>query len=75
MSYKEQREWETIEEEIGALEDTIGNLEAEIETSASNYSRLNELMEDKAQKEAALEEKMERWMYLNELAEKIAAQK
>lgn len=45
MSYKEQREWETIEEEIGALEDTIGNLEAEIETSASNYSRLNELME------------------------------
>ena len=43
--------------------------------AATDYGRLNQLMKDKAEKEALLEEKMERWMYLNELAERIAAQK
>lgn len=74
LSYKEQREWESIEKEISDLEDVIQSLEKEIGESASNYTRLNELMEEKAQKEAALEEKMERWMYLNDLVEEIEAQ-
>ena len=50
-------------------------LEKEILGAASNYTRLNELMAKKASTEARLEEKMDRWMYLNELMEKIEAQK
>lgn len=75
LSFKEQREWETIEADIAALEQSIGDLEREIGKSATNYTRLNELMEEKSAREAQLEEKMERWMYLNELVEQIEAQK
>ena len=75
LSFKEQREWETIEADIAALEQSIGDLEQEIGKSATNYTRLNELMEEKSAREAQLEEKMERWMYLNELGEQIEAQK
>lgn len=75
LSFKEQREWETIEADIAALEQSIGDLEQEIGKSATNYTRLNELMEEKSVREAQLEEKMERWMYLNELVEQIEAQK
>lgn len=75
LSFKEQREWETIEADIVALEQSIGDLEQEIGKSATNYTRLNELMEEKSAREAQLEEKMERWMYLNELVEQIEAQK
>lgn len=75
LSFKEQREWETIEADIADLEQSIGDLEQEIGKSAANYTRLNELMEEKSAREARLEEKMERWMYLNELVEQIEAQK
>ena len=75
LSFKEQREWETIEADIAALEQSIGDLEQEIGKSATNYTRLNELMEEKSAREAQLEEKMECWMYLNELVEQIEAQK
>ncbi len=75
LSFKEQREWETIEADIAALEQSIGDLEQEIGKSATNYTRLNELMGEKSAREAQLEEKMERWMYLNELVEQIEAQK
>ena len=75
LSFKEQREWETIEADIAALEQSIGDLEQEIGKSATNYTRLNELMEEKSAREAQLEEKMERCMYLNELVEQIEAQK
>lgn len=75
LSFKEQREWETIEADIAALEQSIVDLEQEIGKSATNYTRLNELMEEKSAREAQLEEKMERWMYLNELVEQIEAQK
>ena len=75
LSFKEQREWETIEADIADLERSIGDLEREIGKSATNYTRLNELMEEKSAREAQLEEKMERWMYLNELVEQIEAQK
>ncbi len=75
FTYKEQREWETIEEEIDALEEELEQLEREIEAASSNYSRLQELMKEKGKREALLEEKMDRWVYLNDLAEQIAAQK
>lgn len=74
FSFKEQREWDTIEDDIAALEDAIASLDQQIAESATVYGKLNQLMEEKAEKERQLEEKMDRWMYLNELAEKIAAQ-
>ena len=74
FSFKEQREWDTIEDEIAGLEADLETLDGQIAESATNYGRLNQLMTEKAEKEALLEEKMDRWMYLQELAEKIAAQ-
>ena len=75
FSYKEQREWDTIEDDIAQLEAAVENLEKEIEASATNFTKLNELMKEKEEKEAQLEEKMDRWVYLNDLAEQIEAQK
>jgi len=74
FSYKEQREWETIESDIVELEHIIAGLDEQIWVTASNYDKLNKLMGEKEEQEILLEEKMERWMYLNELAEKIAEQ-
>lgn len=74
FTYKEQREWETIEDDIALLEGQIEGLDGQIADAASEYEKLNRLMEEKAGKEIMLEEKMERWMYLNELSEKIKAQ-
>lgn len=74
FSYKEQKEWDTIDEDIASLEKAVAELEKEMEAAAANYSRLQELLAEKEAKEAELEEKMDRWMYLSELAEKIAAQ-
>ena len=74
FSFKEQREWDTIEDEIAGLEADLEALDGQIAESATNYGRVNQLMTEKAEKEALLEEKMDRWMYLQELAEKIAAQ-
>lgn len=75
FSYKEQREFETIDEDIAALEAAIEKIEADILANATNSGKLNELIKEKEVKEEALEEKMERWVYLNDLAEKIEAQK
>ncbi|WP_270816255.1 ABC-F family ATP-binding cassette domain-containing protein [Hungatella effluvii] len=74
LTFKEQKDWETIEDEIASLEAAIEGLDQEIAKSASNYAKLNELMAEKEGKEKELEEKMERWMYLNELIEEIQAQ-
>ena len=74
FSFKEQREWDTIEDEIAGLEADLEALDGQIAESATNYGRLNQLMIEKAEKETLLEEKMDRWVYLQELAEKIAAQ-
>jgi len=71
FSYKEEREFETIEDEIASLEQTLQEIEEQMEESASSYSRLSELMEEKEQTEALLEEKMERWEYLSDLALRI----
>ena len=75
LSFKEQREWDTIEDDIAALEDRIAGLDQEIEASASNYTRLNELMAEKEKTETKLEETMDRWVYLSGLVEQIEAQK
>ena len=72
FSYQEQREFDTIDADIAALEEKLASLEAEIEDSASQYARLGELMEEKEQTELALDQKMERWVYLNDLAEQIS---
>ncbi len=71
FTYKEQKEYETIDADIAALEEKITSFEAEIAASASEYSKLTKLMEEKEQAEAALEEKMDRWVYLTDLAEQI----
>ena len=75
FSYKEQKEFETIDDDIAQLEDGIAALEAEILENATNPGKLNELMKEKEKAEHALEEKMNRWVYLNDLAEKIESQK
>ena len=75
FSYKEQKEFETIDDDIAQLEDGIAALEAEILANATNPGKLNELMKEKEKAEHALEEKMNRWVYLNDLAEKIESQK
>lgn len=74
FSFHEQREWDTIEDEIASLEDSIEELENEILKAASDYSKLAKLMEEKEEKETCLNDKMERWLELNELAEQIKNQ-
>lgn len=75
FSYKEQREFETIDDEIAALEEKITRLEEGILANASNYGKLNELMREKEDCSQRLEEKMERWVYLNDLNDRIQAEK
>ncbi|MGI6064229.1 ABC-F family ATP-binding cassette domain-containing protein [Blautia sp.] len=74
FSFKEQREYETIDEDIAKLESKIEKLDADIMANATNSGKLNELTKEKEEAEALLEEKMERWVYLNDLAERIEAQ-
>ena len=74
FSYKEQKDYETIEVDIAALEEKIETLEKAMEASAHDFVKLNQLMAEKEELEVTLEEKMDRWMYLEELAAKIAAQ-
>ena len=75
FSYKEQREYAVIEDEIAQLEEKIAQKDADMAANATDYTALQRLTEEKEQLETALEEKMGRWMYLSELAEKIEAQK
>ncbi len=57
FSFKEQREWETIEEDLAALEEKIEALDRQMGEAASDYSKLNALMEEKTEQEKLLEEK------------------
>ena len=75
FSFKEQREYETIDQDISDLEERISKLEEEILANATNSAKLNALMAEKEEAEAALEKKMDRWVYLTELAERIEAEK
>ena len=74
FTFKEQKEYETIEADIEKLENEIAELEVEMVKNASNYGKLNALSQEKEAKEELLMEKMERWEYLEDLANQIAAQ-
>ena len=74
FSYKEKQEYETIEQDILDLEEKLESLDTEMAANATNSKRLSELAAEREQTEADLEHKMERWEYLEELAEKIHAQ-
>ena len=74
FSFKEQREYDTIDQDIADIEERIAACDAQIALNASDYIRLQELTEEKSALENQLEEKTERWVYLNDLAERIAAQ-
>lgn len=75
FTYKEQKEFETIDEDIEKLEEKIAELDGQISKCATDFIKLNEFMQEKEKTEAKLSDKMERWVYLNDLAEKIEAQK
>lgn len=74
FTYQEQKDYESIEGEMAALEDKIATLEADFSKYASDFVKLNELTKEKEAAEQQLEEKMERWMYLEDLAARIAEQ-
>lgn len=75
FSYREQKEYEVIDDEIAALEEKLEDLEKKVLAAATDFVKLNEYMKDKEETEALLEEKMDRWVYLSDLAERIEAQK
>ncbi len=74
FSFKEQREYDMIDEEIAALEAKIEKLDTDMAANATNSAKLSELLAEKDQAERSLEEKMDRWVYLNDLADRIEAQ-
>ena len=74
FTYKEQRDYETIESEIAKLEEKIEELENSMSKFASDFVKLNQIVKEKEETEALLEEKMDRWMYLEDLKVKIDAQ-
>ena len=74
FTYKEQKEYETIESDIAALEEKIEELESSMSKFARDFVKLNQITKEKEEAEALLEEKMDRWMYLEDLKAKIDAQ-
>lgn len=74
FSFKEQKEYETIDDTIASLEEKLESLDQKMMENATNSLKLSELMTEKEKTEEALDEKMERWVYLNDLAEKIETQ-
>ncbi len=74
FTYKEQKDYETIESDIAQLEEKLEYLDEQIIANATSSVKLQELMIEKEETEKVLEEKMDRWMYLEELAAKIAEQ-
>lgn len=72
FTYQEQKDYETIEADIAALEDRLEQLETEMAQNARDFVRLGQLTQEKEETEQKLEEKMNRWMYLEELAARIA---
>lgn len=75
FTYKEQKEFETIDEDIEKLEEKIAELDGQISKCATDFIKLNEFMQEKEKTEVKLSDKMERWVYLNDLAERIEEQK
>jgi len=75
FTFSEQKEFDTIDDDIAALEAKIEQIDADMMKFATDSGKLNDLMKEKDANESALEEKMDRWVYLNDLAERIEAQK
>lgn len=74
FTYQEQKEYETIDDDVAALEGQIEEIDARMADVSSDYTKLQELAEEKEQLSEALDQKMERWIYLNDLADKIKKQ-
>ncbi|MEF2562385.1 MAG: ABC transporter C-terminal domain-containing protein, partial [Negativibacillus sp.] len=74
FSFKEQREYEQIDQVIAELEEKIEQTEQQIRSNSSDYTALQQLTQEKEELEEQLTQKMERWVYLNDLAERIAEQ-
>lgn len=72
FTYQEQKDYETIEGDIATLEDKIKKLESEMATASTDFVKLNQIMAEKEAVENLLNEKMDRWMYLEDLADRIA---
>ena len=73
FTWQEQKDYETIEADIAALEEKLAELEGEIVKAATDFVKLNKLTVEKEETEGKLEEKMDRWMYLEDLAARIEA--
>lgn len=71
FSYKEQREYETIDDDIAKIEEALERIERQIAANSTNSVKLKELFEEQEKEQRNLDEKMGRWVYLNDLAEKI----
>ena len=74
FTFNEKREYETIESDIESLENQIAELEEKMLKVASDFGKLNALTKEKEALEETLTEKMERWEYLEDLAQRIKAQ-
>lgn len=75
FTWQEQKDYETIETQIGQIEEGIAQLEKKIESAATDFVELNRLAQEKEAQETLLEEKMERYLYLSDLADRIAGQR
>ena len=71
FTFKEQKEYETIDDDIAELEAKLEEVEEEINSAGSDYGKLQKLTKEREELSSALDEKMERWEYLNDLAQKI----
>lgn len=75
FTYAEQKEYSTIEDDIAKLEEKIEKLDRDIALAATDYGKLHKLSLEREEVAAKLDEKMERWMYLQDLAEQIESYK
>ena len=75
FSYKEQKEFDTIDDDIAALEERLEQIDKEMVANATNAGKLRELSDEQQEIQQKLDEKMDRWVYLNDLAEQIENQK
>ncbi|KEQ24385.1 ABC-F family ATP-binding cassette domain-containing protein [Paenibacillus tyrfis] len=75
LSYKEQKEWDEIEDKIAGLEDRLAQVKQDIENAGSDYTKAQELFQEEQELTRRLEEAMERWTELSELVERIAQNK
>jgi ATP-binding cassette subfamily F protein uup len=71
LTFAQQREFQSIDEDISGLEEMLRRAEDDIQNNASDYEKLMPVIEEKERLESALAEKMNRWVYLNEIAEQI----